>query len=72
MKYAKKNYHRNSLLSFPTIHAWDAGNRNIVGQQYMIMEKIEGVRFSDVWDDATSDQKRYVVERLARFACALH
>ena len=72
MKYAKEKLPPEFAALIPTIHAWDAETENIVGQQYMIMEKIKGVPFSDVWDDATFDQKRYVVEQLARFTYALH
>ena len=72
MKYAKEKLPPEFAALIPTIYAWDAETENIVGQQYMIMEKIKGVPFVDVWDDATLDQKRYVVEQLARFTYALH
>jgi hypothetical protein len=72
MKYAKQNLAPEFAALIPTIYTWDADPNNVVGQQYVVMEKMEGVRFSDAWDDATIAQKRYVAEQFARFTYALY
>ena len=72
MKYAKQNLPPEFAALVPTIYAWDSDPSNPVGQQYIIMEKMKGVPFSDAWDDATTEEKEYVVEQLAEFTYALH
>ena len=72
MKYAKQNLPPEFAAIVPTVYAWDADPNNVVGQQYIIMEKMKGVRFSDVWDNATITQKQYVAEQFARFTYALY
>lgn len=72
MKYAKEYLPPEFSDLIPDIYAWDADPDNPVGRQYIMMEKMEGVRFTDAWDGATTDGKLYVAEQFAEFTYALH
>ncbi|KAJ7151216.1 hypothetical protein C8R46DRAFT_1008055 [Mycena filopes] len=48
----------------PTVHHWNT-ETNPVGQEYMIMEKIEGRPASDVWDTLDFEKKRVMVSEVA-------
>jgi aminoglycoside phosphotransferase (APT) family kinase protein len=72
MKYAKKMLPLEFAALIPTVYAWNADPNDVVGKQYILMEKMKGVRFSDAWPGVGISQKRYVAEQFARFTHALH
>ncbi|KAJ7170853.1 hypothetical protein C8R43DRAFT_981291 [Mycena crocata] len=49
----------------PRVHAWNADGANPVGLEYMILEKIEGVPASDVWETLPWELKEVVVAGVA-------
>lgn len=60
MKYVAE--HTSILL--PKIYTWDADPENVVGAEYMLIEKIPGVSLSKVWDDMLIEQKEQVLRQI--------
>ncbi|KAJ7039726.1 kinase-like domain-containing protein [Mycena alexandri] len=54
----------HTIVHTPRVHHWNT-DHNSVGQEYMIMEKIQGVPASEVWDSLELEKKQVIVSEVA-------
>lgn len=55
----------NTSIFVPKIYAWDSDPGNVVGVEYILIEKTPGLLLKDVWDDMLIEQKEKVLRQIA-------
>ncbi|KAJ7652127.1 hypothetical protein DFH06DRAFT_1331335 [Mycena polygramma] len=62
----------HTSIHTPRVYGWNSDSTNPVGQEYMIMEKIEGISASEVWDTLPMDLKKVTVSDVAHCILQLY
>ncbi|PKC03864.1 kinase-like protein [Rhizophagus irregularis] len=57
MKYIKER----TSIKVPEVYHYDSSKENLVGQEYIIMEKLPGIALSKAWDNYDINQKKEVL-----------
>jgi hypothetical protein len=51
----------------PQVYAWSSNADNIVGAEYIIMEKCPVIELEKVWETITGEQKAAITMKLASY-----
>lgn len=54
----------STSIRVPEVFAWSSDAANLVGAEYIIMEKIRGVALADRWETMSSLERYKVVDRI--------
>ena len=58
-------------IPVPTIYAFDSNSSNYLGFEWMLMEKVQGMPLSHVWDTMKFDTKQSVIRKIASWMAEL-
>ncbi|CAB4440561.1 unnamed protein product [Rhizophagus irregularis] len=67
MKYLKER----TSIKVPEVYHYDSSKENLVGQEYIIMEKLPGIALSKAWDNYDINQKKEVLLQVIEIQCIL-
>ncbi|GBC01182.1 hypothetical protein RclHR1_00410009 [Rhizophagus clarus] len=67
MKYVKEK----TSIRVPEVYHYESNKENLVGQEYIIMEKLPGISLSDVWDDYDLNEKKKILLQVIDIQCTL-
>jgi len=65
--YATRRIKACTSIPVPTIYLCETDTNNILGSQYMLVERMEGERLDHIWDTMTVEDKMSVVKQMAKF-----
>jgi aminoglycoside phosphotransferase len=67
MKYVKER----TSIRVPEVYHYGSNKENLVGQEFIIMEKLPGISLSDVWDDYNINEKKKILLQVIEIQCIL-
>lgn len=62
----------NTTIPVPAVLHYDASEDNALGHEFILMEKVGGIPFEEVWDSQEMETKKSLVSQVADFMVQLH
>jgi aminoglycoside phosphotransferase len=67
MKYVKER----TSIRVPEVYHYESNKDNLVGQEFIIMEKLPGISLFDVWDKYDINEKKKILLQIIEIQCIL-
>ncbi|CAB4386864.1 unnamed protein product [Rhizophagus irregularis] len=67
MKYVRER----TSIRVPQVYHYESNKENLVGQEYIIMERLPGISLSDVWNNYNINEKKNILLQIINIQCIL-